>query len=409
MWFKKLFKKKTRDKDDAIDGWSQEFEYREPKNNYNQQFSAIFVFEKEQFKTEDFQKKAISLLWDEKAVSELEKRKAGYKEMMEKQMHEEFPQGKGIYIHLRSSPYDENTKGFFDVGGDYELSTREPQFFYKKLGYRSVEFTNQISLEKMKDYAYVQANITYFKKIFAELNPVFGYFDTYDYVYSMKQKDPRQYVFGLTFYGKEMVEQIGKEKILSAPAYKVEEFPHGGIMLQIHENPVCYIDWPHRRKIISHLGLKTKKPDKTGIPGWLEGTRIPSEVLIPQKKETMVIVGLNADEMELEEDLSLFEHFKKKILPGIKSVHEPEFAFASWFNEQDTGLEAFVSGNMFALEYKVFVGEKVGSLEGFDSMYGDVDPEKIKEAEPRVKRKFEKLGFDEKPFIYFLDYHVEGE
>ena len=44
--------------------WSQYFEYREPKNNDNSQFSCLFVFEKEAFERDSLQRKAMELLID---------------------------------------------------------------------------------------------------------------------------------------------------------------------------------------------------------------------------------------------------------------------------------------------------------------------------------------------------------
>jgi hypothetical protein len=47
----------------------------------------------------------------------------------------------------------------------------------------------------------------------------------------------RQYAWGVSIYGPELVEKIGREKLLKTPAYKVEELPWGGVWVQVAENP----------------------------------------------------------------------------------------------------------------------------------------------------------------------------
>jgi len=60
----------------------------------------------------------------------------------------------------------------------------------------------------------------------------------------------------LNFFGKEKVEEIGREKLLSAPAYKVEELEDGAIVVLL--SPTMYEDNSDHtlEKLVKHLGLK---------------------------------------------------------------------------------------------------------------------------------------------------------
>ena len=49
--------------------------------------------------------------------------------------------------------------------------------------------------------------------------------------------DPRDFAWPLMVLGPEEVRRIGRQKLLDAPAWKVEELPYGGIWLQVWENP----------------------------------------------------------------------------------------------------------------------------------------------------------------------------
>ena len=69
--------------------------------------------------------------------------------------------------------------------------------------------------------------------------------------------DPRGFAWPLMVFGPEEVERIGRQKLLDAPAWKVEELPYGGIWLQVWENP---FDTPQTDVAIlaRYLGLKER-------------------------------------------------------------------------------------------------------------------------------------------------------
>lgn len=77
--------------------------------------------------------------------------------------------------------------------------------------------------------------------------------------------DPRSRAWGVTYYGPELVERIGRERIKTAPAHKVVPDPTtGGIWL--HLDPLPFIDSPRkttrRHEVEQHLDLATLFPNQ---------------------------------------------------------------------------------------------------------------------------------------------------
>mgnify|MGYP005854710721 CR=1 FL=1 len=62
----------------------------------------------------------------------------------------------------------------------------------------------------------------------------------------------------VTFFGPEFVKKFGKEKLLTTPAYKVEELKDGSILLIIEPTP--YVSLENRLKVAKHLGIKLIDP-----------------------------------------------------------------------------------------------------------------------------------------------------
>lgn len=53
---------------------------------------------------------------------------------------------------------------------------------------------------------------------------------------TITEKELKESIFWVNFYGPAMAERIGKQKLLTAPAYKVEELKDGGVFLRLNEN-----------------------------------------------------------------------------------------------------------------------------------------------------------------------------
>ncbi len=73
-----------------------------------------------------------------------------------------------------------------------------------------------------------------------------------------------EHITWLTFFGPELVKKFGREKLLSAPAYKIEQFSDGGILLMSGPTPFgnkkseYFEEWSSiecQDKIAKHLGL----------------------------------------------------------------------------------------------------------------------------------------------------------
>ena len=194
-------------------------------------------------------------------------------------------------------------------------------------------------------------------------------------------------------------------------AYAVEEFDNGGVMLQIHENPVSYIKWPYRKKIMDYLGLQPRKIAPPQVAKPLQQLKPPTNIRIPTKRESLVVVGLNARDLEVAEGLSLRSYFNEQILPKVRSntdVADGTFALAKWFNGTDTGLTAYVSGTMYGGNFEVFIGQNVGRLEGYQSWKKELEPDHVETVCNDVAEKLKALGISTQPEIHCLLYDVEG-
>ena len=206
-----------------------------------------------------------------------------------------------------------------------------------------------------------------------------------------------------------MVEQIGREKLLSAPVFRVEEFDNGGIMLQIHEHPISDIKWPYRKRIMDHLGLKPKKLEPPKIPEWLSrAKKPPTRIKVDKKREVSVVVGVNADDLDLGGNLSLYRHYVEKVHPRVKAEVDEAIAFAKWFNGLDLGLEAFISGTSIEDEYEVYVGRRGGGLLDYKG-HDRVDAQGLTTMKDKVVEAFDKLGFKVEPSVQLLLYDVGGK
>jgi len=116
------------------------------------------------------------------------------------------------------------------------------------------------------------------KIVFEESKAVgaWGGFDEHLEKYNWEFEDCIEWI---NFFGEELVKKYGKEKLLSAPAYKVEELPNKGIFIwssylfgtfgfpskkEIKEKNLTeedldfYDEWEQERKIAKHLGIKLK-------------------------------------------------------------------------------------------------------------------------------------------------------
>ena len=390
--------------------WKEPFEQKKPKNPCDYVGCCIIAFDERVLFNKSTQATLRNLFWDEKYWSTEDKET---KERFLSNLEKDLPKGDlggGDFV------ISSDTTMPIKAMGDIWSKPWEPLGFLKKAGYRSIlltigeenlapnDWSYNVRVPAPIDYEKVQWLIRWLKEVFLKAGGYFFFLETYDYIMSLKQKDPRDYVYGLTFYSREMVETIGRERLLSAPVYQVEELENGGIMLQLQENPIAIINWQFRKKIMNHLGLKPKKYEPPLVSSWLENTKPPTGIKEPKKRETSVIVGLNVSEIMVKENLSLFDYFHEHVFPRVRGEVEPEFAFYKWFNKLETGLKAFLSGSWENEEFKVFVGEKVGGISGIRSWKRELGFTKLKKVERSVREKFKALNIKEEPLVVFLLY-----
>ncbi|SRR6266540_762795 len=96
-------------------------------------------------------------------------------------------------------------------------------------------------------------------RAFDILQVPYGWGDDFDHLLKFKKKDPRRHAFGLNFYGREAVAKIGRDRVLSAPAWRVDQRPWGGIIVQLVEKPfhaIRTIPDETREALRKHLRLE---------------------------------------------------------------------------------------------------------------------------------------------------------
>ena len=259
--------------------------------------------------------------------------------------------------------------------------------------------------------------INFMKKVFLYLDAEYGWADHFDYLYQHRNDDARQYVFGLVFYGKEMVTKIGREKLLSAPAYKMEELENNSIMLQFHEHPFSKIPEKERRPILKYLGIK--QPPKAKTPKWLK-KRAPKAIKLEKEAKVKLVVGVNSSDVVFEGmSQNLFDFYCETIHHKLKNAEDIPNAigFKTWFNGLDTGLEAFVSGSDESGddEFEAFIGQPINnpldifSTDGKFSSVHELDIATIEPVFGTVKEKFTNLCINKEPQFHILLYISQGE
>lgn len=69
------------------------------------------------------------------------------------------------------------------------------------------------------------------------------------------REEPRDFAWPLLVYGPKTVQDLGRDRLLSAPVFLSQELPFGGIWLQVAENPFV-VEKAALKPLASHLGLK---------------------------------------------------------------------------------------------------------------------------------------------------------
>lgn len=88
------------------------------------------------------------------------------------------------------------------------------------------------------------------------LEPSYGFADVMERVIARIGDDASQVAWPLMIFGPEEVEKFGRERLLQAPAWKVEPLPYGGIWLQVSENPFAKPARAAVKDLAAYLGLR---------------------------------------------------------------------------------------------------------------------------------------------------------
>ncbi len=244
--------------------------------------------------------------------------------------------------------------------------------------------------------------VDYLRRVFLALGAKFAWCALFDHLARFEKKNPRQYVFGMTFYGSDMVNEIGKEKLLSAPVYRAEELENGGVMLMLGEQPFFPHPKAYRDGVARHLGLDEPKKMDILVPGWLESTK-PGVLIIPADIRFHVIAGAKAENLTLgDSGVTLFDYFMEKVYDFHELPVPEEQAFAGWFNKLDTGLQAFVAGSCYRNQFEAYVGLRVHRSIKFNFYQKKLNKEKMKKAQKECTTLFRDHGLTGKTRLAIL-------
>jgi hypothetical protein len=97
--------------------------------------------------------------------------------------------------------------------------------------------------------------LTKFAPPLAVFEPDFAFGDTDVNVVKHIGNNPRARVWPILAYGPEKVKEIGRERLLEAPVFRVDELDYGGMWLQVTENPFV-AKRADLRKLAEYLSLE---------------------------------------------------------------------------------------------------------------------------------------------------------
>lgn len=218
-----------------------------PKKRFINRPTFVFVVERNSF-TEDFVKGLVdTLTWFYDAINPkiaLENRVKGYKNLSRL----------GEY-YLRDAEKFMETKSYEDVF-EYDLWGMTDRleldwFFDDNIYFLMFGDAKSVPASNIKK---VNRFIEEYKRAIAYSKSIFSWGGDFYYLLKFQGQDARKHFFPVTFYGEKMVEVLGREKLLSAPVWKVEELG-GGVLLQVQENPFLNVDKKDLKKVEEYLNL----------------------------------------------------------------------------------------------------------------------------------------------------------
>ncbi len=109
--------------------------------------------------------------------------------------------------------------------------------------------------------AFYQAMLEVFKDLYNSWHPFYGHQD-YDGGISLSRKTVIEdqnigYLYYINLFSPELVKKIGRDRLLSAPAWRIEEFADGGIFLIPVDHMAIGGGGHSLKKVANHLGMNT--------------------------------------------------------------------------------------------------------------------------------------------------------
>ncbi len=152
-------------------------------------------------------------------------------------------------------------------------------------------------------------------------------------------------------------------------------------------------------------GRKSGNTSSGPLPRWLREAEAPGEAEMSEGMVATVLVGCQARKLKALET-GLYDHFLDHVLPGHEQDRvNPEFIFAEWFNDMETGLEAVVCGNEMDEElYEAYVGLPVEAVEECEDLCVPLSSRDILEAQKVVEETFKELKLRGKVTLNLLYY-----
>lgn len=153
----------------------------------------------------------------------------------------------------------------------------------------------------------------------------FAYGDVEENVAKFTGDDPRKKAWPFMILGPELVARYGRERVLSVPAWKVEELPHGAMWIEATENPFTATR-KEIRKLAEHLGLEV-----VGGGGPVPEHEPPTR--LRYRPVEFLAAGVDIETRPAQGGLSILERFERGDFG--ESLYDPDEPFESFLRHFD--------------------------------------------------------------------------
>lgn len=233
----------------------------------------------------------------------------------------------------------------------------------------------------------------------------FAYGDLVENVIQHSGDDPREKAWPFMILGPELVARYGRERVLSAPAWKVDPLPHGAVWIEVSENPFTATR-KELRRVADHLGLEVVGGGGP-VPEW--------EMPLPPRSNSadLLIAGVDIEMPPARGMTSILERFEQGDFG--KGLYDPDEPFESFLRNFDV-LEGFPRPSILRPflgrrpstprePWQVIVGAKIAQAN--PEVPTEVPLEAMRSTFAEVKEALLKAGCMGEPAYWTI--HEEGE